>query len=170
MDKAGHSSELAVQRPTTLCVVRHSEAEATHELGDHARTITARGKQLARELGAKLAATQLTFDHVLCSDAVRAVQTLEIISSWQATMLLKPDINNVFYRARTTQWLDALRILDDKYQHVLIVGHEPVMSILVSSLSGTQVVMPPCCTYMLTGLGSWQHIESVKASAKLLFP
>ncbi|TVR31192.1 MAG: hypothetical protein EA404_10570 [Spirochaetaceae bacterium] len=119
-----------------IVVVRHvSAAPAEENLGDFVREITPVGERHARNFARRLAERNLVPQHIICSDAVRAVQTSEVFGA-QSGYAGEIDANPDLYDATEETWLDILRGLDDALDRVMIVGHNPAVEALVHLLTG----------------------------------
>jgi phosphohistidine phosphatase len=109
----------------TLLVLRHAQTEDVRPGGhDIDRRLTSHGEEQARAVGAYLRQQGLAIDHVLCSSAVRARQTLELLD-------LPPvasdhtDVSEAYYNAGSDSLIEAVRALPDGCDTALLVGHAP---------------------------------------------
>ncbi len=118
----------------TLLVLRHGKAEEPSPQ-DHARSLVERGRSAARRMGRFLTATDQVPELVLSSDAARALETAELAreaGGWHCPL----QTDDRLYGAEPQALLEVLRELDDDAELVLLVGHEPGCSGLVSLLVG----------------------------------
>jgi phosphohistidine phosphatase len=122
-----------------LWVLRHAEAEPHDAAPDATRRLTARGEQQARLAGAALARLGVAFDAVLYSPKERALRTAELAAEqWDggAEVLREhPPLAAGFDAAAA---LDAIASIGAD-GHLLIVGHEPDLSLVVADLTGGRV-------------------------------
>jgi phosphohistidine phosphatase len=109
----------------TLLVLRHAQTEDARPGGhDIDRRLTLQGEEQARAVGAFLREAGLAIDCVLCSSAVRARQTLELLD-------LPPlaadhsDVSEAYYNAGSDSLIEAVRTLPDSCDTALVVGHAP---------------------------------------------
>ncbi len=154
----------------TVLVVRHSEAEPSSHRGDFRRELTERGREVAAELGRRLRDDGAEFDAVLCSAAVRAVQTLEAVAGGLGRSVADATVDERFYECGSDGWVTALAGLDPEVRSAMVIGHQPVLSSLVHQLSGEAVHLRPCSACLLRFEGEWDRIADCKASAELTFP
>lgn len=93
-------------------------------LADHDRPLAPRGLKANARLREHLRATGLAPDVVLCSSAVRAVQTLEGVREGlpPATPV---EIDHSVYGADAAGLLGRLKALPEAVESVLIVAHNP---------------------------------------------
>ena len=120
-----------------LWLLRHAEAEPHGTRTDAARRLTDRGRAQARDAGIAIRRMGVEFDLVLFSPRVRARQTAELAAqAWseeqQAMLEVHPPLAGDFDAA---QALDAIRAVPADGR-LLLVGHEPDMSRVVSELTG----------------------------------
>ena len=109
----------------TLLVLRHAQTEDVLPGGhDIDRRLTAAGEEQARAVGTFLREQGLTIDCVICSSAVRARQTLELLD-------LPPlaadhvDVSEAYYNAGSDSLIEAVRTLPAGCDTALVVGHAP---------------------------------------------
>lgn len=124
-------------------VIRHVTAEATQEnMGDFVREISRTGERQAVYLAQKLREKGLVPDCIITSDAVRAVQTAEIIKGQTGC---SGDINAdpELYDATEDTWLEILRDQDNACTRIAMVGHNPAMEALTHLLIGKHHKMKP---------------------------
>jgi phosphohistidine phosphatase len=120
----------------TLSLLRHAKSSwDDSSLDDYERPLNKRGEAAAPRMGAFMAQHGLAPDLVLCSSAVRARQTLELVLPHLAD---RPQVvyEDGFYLAAPSAMLARLQKVDAKARHVLIVGHDPGMQGLALELAG----------------------------------
>lgn len=120
----------------TLFLVRHAQsADKQSGQADHARELTATGRQQATDLGLFFQERKYFFDLVISSTAIRTKQTLEHIFD-----VAKNSHNNhiifedEYYQGTSRYYYNSLLTLDDQFHSVLILGHNPSMTDLLSRL------------------------------------
>jgi phosphohistidine phosphatase len=110
----------------TLLVLRHAKTEDTRPATkDSQRRLTPDGERHALEVGDYLRAQGITIDTVLCSSAVRARQTLELLKLGDRLDPDRVDIADRFYNAGTDTLINAVHELPDDCHVALLVGHAP---------------------------------------------
>jgi phosphohistidine phosphatase len=121
----------------TLSLLRHAKSSWDDpSLKDFDRPLSERGEDAAPRIGAYMAAQGLAPELVLCSPAVRARRTLDLV------LPRLPDGPTVvyedsFYLAAPSVLLARVRRIEAKVRHVLIVGHDPGMQGLALELAGS---------------------------------
>jgi phosphohistidine phosphatase len=119
----------------TLLLLRHGKSRwDSRGVPDHERPLKARGKRDAKRVGRLLAQRQLTPEHVLSSTAKRARGTAKRTAR-TCQYAGEIDLLAELYMAQPPAWLDALRLLPDDAERVLIVGHNPGLEELLGHLT-----------------------------------
>ena len=116
-----------------LYVVRHALAEDVSASGDEGRHLTEVGRQRTQKAAAAMRGVGLEFDLILTSPLARAVETAEIIAAAYATDL-KPRVLVELATGVTPGDAVAALAPYGRNDSVMIVGHEPQLSALVSIL------------------------------------
>jgi phosphohistidine phosphatase len=112
--------------------MRHAKSSwADPDVADHDRPLNARGRLAATLVGSHLRQVGPPLDLVLCSSAVRARQTLELL---QVTDDRHIRIEDQLYGASPVGLLARLRMLPDAIGSVLVLGHNPGIEELATML------------------------------------
>lgn len=121
----------------TLLIFRHGKSDWDAAFDhDHDRPLARRGREAARSMGQYLSEQGPLPDRVLCSSAVRARDTLERASKAGGWPPYSLDLSRAYYDAGPADLVAALKRQDDAHTVVMVVGHEPVLSTLISDLTG----------------------------------
>jgi len=120
----------------TIFLLRHAKSDwANMDLPDHDRPLNSRGKAAADMIGRYFAAAKFAPDHVYCSTARRAEQTLARIQaagqlSWQS----RPEAG--LYGASAETLLKFIQGMEGAGgDSLMIIGHNPGLEDLVQVLS-----------------------------------
>jgi phosphohistidine phosphatase len=120
----------------TLLLLRHAKSSWDDaSLKDFDRPLAPRGEAAAPRLGAYMAERGLSPELILCSPAVRARQTLDLVLPHLAddpTVVYEGSL----YLAAPSVVLARLRKIEGKVNCVMVVGHDPGMQTLALELSG----------------------------------
>ncbi|MFB9377354.1 histidine phosphatase family protein [Kineococcus gynurae] len=152
----------------TLVVVRHAKAETPLGLQDIARPLSERGRADAEEAGRWLAATIDRPDLVLTSPARRTEETTaRLLQSWGKAAAVVDEER--IYEASLGDLLRIVRGLDTARPDavVVLVGHNPGLSDLVSSLSGRMVQLRTTGIAVLDVSGEWADADSTSCALRL---
>lgn len=144
-----------------LSVLRHGFAEpGIGRDGDFARALTVEGSGRLKRLGQILQNREVTFDLLISSSAKRTNQTSEILSSYCPSGRVLFD--DRLYEAELQIIMSILQEIDSSESHVLLVGHNPGVSALVSHLSGEKYINmdPGMMVRMEFHLDDWKHLNN----------
>ena len=115
---------------------------------DADRPLTPEGERKLEQIAEAMEALDLSFDLILSSPFVRARQTAEIIAEALDARKKLEFSNSLACGGDTKELLDYLKRLQPEPENVLLVGHEPYLSGLVSLLvAGTE----SCCVVLKKG-------------------
>jgi phosphohistidine phosphatase len=124
----------------TLLLLRHAKSSWDDpSLADYDRPLAKRGRKAAPEVGAALAAKGLRPDLVLCSSAVRARETLDLVLKALGPPLPEVRYDEELYMATPATSIARLRqqvVNPANAQHVMLVGHNPGFEELARMLVG----------------------------------
>jgi phosphohistidine phosphatase len=123
-----------------LWLLRHAEAEPHGTRTDAARRLTERGRVQARAAGIAIDRLQGDFEAVLFSPKVRARETAELAAEgWEPRQRELLSVHQPLAGGfDAPQALDAISAVTADGR-LLIVGHEPDLSHVVSQLTGGRV-------------------------------
>ena len=129
-----------------LYIIRHAEAiEATQELSDHQRPLTAHGKQQAQYIANLLNDQKIKPDHIISSSALRALTTAQHIATGLAISVDKIFVEPRIYGNHVQEIKSILADIDDEYQTVFLFGHNPSVTWLAQDFSDkVQITLPTC--------------------------
>ncbi len=143
----------------TLILMRHGHAVDSHQaLSDYTRGLTPEGRlAVQRQAGLLKPLPEL----IISSSALRTTETAGIIISalkTEITLILKPEL----YHAQADDYFELLQTVPDKVHTLLLIGHNPSISRLASSLAKTNLSMAPADTILLkaTHAGHWAELTS----------
>ncbi|ATE66694.1 histidine phosphatase family protein [Rhizorhabdus dicambivorans] len=100
---------------------------------DFDRPLNAKGKRAAHRVGEYLRQHDIHFDHVVASPAVRVVETIEHLAEGTGETIA-PAWDKRVYLASAVSLLDVIQEADDRYDNLLLVGHNPGLEDLVLML------------------------------------
>lgn len=127
----------------SLYVLRHAKAEsaAPEGGGDHERPLRRRGRRAARAVGRFLTRLGEAPERVLSSTALRARETAESAreaGGWSAPI----ELCQAIYAATPEALRREIGACEDGTRRLLLVGHEPGLSLLIAELTGSEPDFP----------------------------
>ena len=152
-----------------LTLVRHAKSNWNNaDLADFERPLNSRGLKNAPEMGKRLADAKFKVDLIISSPAVRAITTAEFIASELGYNFKKIKHAEAIYDASLNTLLHLISSLDDNVNNIMLVGHNPGMTMLCNYLSNAGIENMPTCSIaqIQFRVNSWQSIT--EHSGKLL--
>ncbi len=116
-----------------LILMRHAKQTGL-AVRDHDRPLTDGGRDDAYGVGERLACAGAIPDRVLSSTALRCQQTWEAVASGLGSAI-EIDLDLALYNASSHDLLHALLAVDDDVQSLLLLAHNPGISMLGRELS-----------------------------------
>ena len=147
--------------PRYLYLLRHAESkERLPSQPDRERELTQRGVREALLIGSYLFREKTTFDSVLTSVAVRAKATANLLADAMKFEPEKITEEEALYDASTRTFFQFISSLDDRYESVLCIGHNPSISYLAESFTKSEIGdMPPAgMTKIKFTVSSWKEV------------
>jgi len=153
----------------TLFVLRHAKSNWDNsDLSDFERPLSSRGLDAARFIGGLIYKRNLHPQIIVSSPAKRAKQTAVLVK--ELAEISKPIIfDERIYEASPPTLFNLIREFDEKYESVLIVGHNPGFENLVRMLTGENVTMPTAALAKINlDIESWRELDSVSNELEYL--
>lgn len=126
----------------TLLILRHAKSswsDLTQD--DFDRPLNERGRRDAPRMGKLLRAQSLVPEVILASSAVRTLETAKLLgeaAGFAGEIIARSDL----YLAPAAQYVALMNDLHAEYNSVLLLGHNPGMQHLVSTLADSDLKMP----------------------------
>jgi phosphohistidine phosphatase len=126
--------------PKILYVLRHGEARPGIGVrGDFLRELTTDGRKQITRLAQYLKSKDFKVDLILVSPAKRTQQSLDILTSTLAIKNIQETHDEIF-DAEPQKLLDIINNIKQPINNLLLVGHNPGISSLVSFVSGQNYI------------------------------
>ena len=157
-----------------LFLVRHAKSSWDDPtISDHDRPLNERGFRNTLEMGRRLSDRGLSPDALISSTALRARTTAEIMAG--SINFPKDQIvfDRALYHASATELQEYFGGLDDSHFSVMLFGHNPGMTSLVSHLFGLPIDNLPTCgvVHLQFSAESWAEASrSMPSEALIDFP
>jgi phosphohistidine phosphatase len=141
--------------------MRHAEAApAEARQPDKLRELTQAGVKQSLHTGAWLSENNVSFDIIASSSAARAEQSASLVLEGMKLEHARIVSEDVLYDASVRQLLDYINNLEDAYNAVLCVGHNPAISYLAEYLTKAEMgAMVPCSIAVIRfDFSTWKHV------------
>lgn len=146
-----------------LYLTRHAKSSwKDASLSDRERPLNKRGNRSAPDMGRRLAEQGHIPDLIISSPAKRAFTTAKILCKeigYDKSDIIRDDD---LYFAGAVSMSSVLERLDDKYQKVMMVGHNPAMTSLLNMVTSARVFNMPTCAIAVIGfdMQSWSELDA----------
>lgn len=143
-----------------LLIMRHAKSSWDNpEISDFDRPLNPRGLQTAPFMGSQIYQNGLIPDLIISSPAKRAKQTAVLVRG-SAGVETKIHFEDKIYEASPTTLLYITSELPDKYQSVLLVGHNPGIEGFIRILTGEIHEMPTAAVAQISlNIEKWSDIS-----------
>ncbi len=144
----------------TLLILRHAKSSwADDDLPDHDRPLKARGERDAPRMGRLLKREGLVPQLILSSTAKRAIDTAKLAAEG-AGYAGAIRLTRNFYHGDPEDYAGVLCTLEDVYDVVMVVGHNPGLEMLVEQLTGEPERMPTAALAQVAlPITAWQAFD-----------
>ena len=124
----------------TLYLMRHAKAAARESRqDDKTRELTQAGVKDSVVVGTALRERNVAFDLIIASSAARTEETACLVAEAMNYDLNRILLADELYDASVRQFLEYVNNMEDAYNHVLIVGHNPTISYLAEYLTKADI-------------------------------
>lgn len=121
-----------------IILIRHSKAESDELVfSDRERRLTKSGRKDAEKSGDYLASLSISPDLILTSPAQRAIETAQRISTSISYPEEKIRISEVLYSGDAGLQINLIRQTRSEIRQLIIIGHNPMISDLLTWLTGS---------------------------------
>jgi len=158
----------------TIYIVRHAKSSWDKiDLPDEKRPIMEKGKKRTKKVIDYLHANHLNVDYIISSHAVRALEMAKMLAQGLKYPLENIKIDQELYHADGESIRDRICELPDRFDSVMIVGHNPSFTDLVNLF-----LKSPIDNLPTSGVASfsfdtdrWEKVrDSVPGRNFILFP
>jgi phosphohistidine phosphatase len=154
----------------TLVIVRHAKSSWDQPgLSDFDRPLNERGKKDAPVMASRLKEKGIELDYLVSSPAKRAKKTAKYFA--EEFRLKKEDIKLVeaLYGATQSEFLQAVKEIEDKYDNVALFSHNPGVTDFASSLTNVHVDDMPTCAMFAVQANTDSWIDFMEVEKSFLF-
>jgi len=153
----------------TLYLARHAKSYwKDQSIPDFDRPLNSRGKRDAPFMGEVLNDKKIMLDLIISSPAKRTKKTAIEIASKIGYPEKKIQFNEDLYEASSNTIIKLIKKIEEKYDSVMIFGHNPGLTMLNNHLSNHYIDNIPTCGIVALQLDKkWSELD--KNSCKFLF-
>ena len=153
----------------TLYLARHAKSYwKDQSIPDIDRPLNSRGKRDAPFMGEVLNDNKIMLDLIISSPAKRTKKTAIEIASKLGYSEKKIQFNEDLYEASSNTIIKLIKKIEEKYDRVMIFGHNPGLTMLNNHISNHYIDnIPTCGIVALQFDKKWSEID--KNSCKFLF-
>jgi len=149
----------------TLFLLRHAKSSWKDEtLADFERPLNRRGKRAAETMGDYFRSEGIVPELIVCSPAVRARETLELVSK-AAKWSTEVRYDQRIYEASGMRLAEVVSQIDNDRKTAMLVGHNPGMEELLLLLTAESVEIPTgTCAKIAVKAGKWANAVDKRAT------
>lgn len=145
-----------------LLVIRHGKSSWDDpDLDDHARPLARRGRKAAPTMGARLRERGAAPQRIVTSDAVRARATATGVAEAAGLGADAVDQEPRLYTTDEATVLEVVRDLDDRFERIAIVGHNPALHEFIHRMCDLRLgKLPTAAVVQLRfAVSRWSEVE-----------
>ena len=144
-----------------IYLLRHAESPMNPLVDDHSRPLSDAGRVDAFTLAKYIGENKICFDLTLCSTSDRTRETLTIIKDRSIDSFREINYLDELYNASKDKILEVISRRTN--QSILVVGHNPGISELISDFAGLdESSFPPCVfSNFVTKAGDLLSVKSI---------
>jgi phosphohistidine phosphatase len=145
----------------TLLLMRHGKSSWKQpDLDDHERPLAKRGLRDSRRMGEMMLERELIPQTILCSSAVRTLETARGFCQVSSTVVPILAMDSL-YLAEADVYFAELRALPNTLERVMLIGHNPGLESLLQILAERAESLPTAVVaYLVLPIDSWADLSS----------
>lgn len=143
----------------TLLLMRHAKSSWKDDsLNDHERPLKKRGRKDAKLIAKVIEKKDLVPDLILCSTAVRAKETAEIVVEklgYEKEIRYLRDL----YMCEPEDFIEKLQELENSFEKVMLIAHNPGLEAYLQIVDGEIEALPTSAlAYMVLAVDDWADL------------
>ncbi len=152
-----------------IVFLRHGDTEnPAHNVSDHDRALLPGGVEEAKLVGSQILLKNPAINLIITSSARRACETAYVVASQLNYPKEKVIIEDNLYNANLSKIFGVINKIDDQYDSVILVGHNPGFTDCSNEISAVRDISLATCNYCIIEFDcEWSLVK--KGSGKLLF-
>ena len=147
-------------KPYVLTLMRHAKSSwGDADLEDHERPLNERGERDAPEMGRRLKERGLRPTALVTSSATRTRHTARHVAKALGFPIEFIQVDRSLYHASADDMLGVIADQDATFHHLIVVGHNPGISVLANRLSDDLVGDMPTAGVLTVSadVGGWDE-------------
>jgi phosphohistidine phosphatase len=158
----------------TIYIVRHAKSSWNHiDLPDEQRPLMEKGKKKTKKVIDYLLENKAKVDHIISSHAVRAYDTAKILAHGLKYPVENIKIDSQIYYSTSDSLMEQFYGLSNRFNSVMIVGHNPCLTDFVNQFLKEPVENLPTSGVVSISFDtdSWEEIPLASTKTNfILFP
>jgi len=156
-----------------ILLLRHAKSSWDNELiEDFDRPLKEKGKKDALVMAEYIKQSDLIPEYIICSEAIRTKETLDIIlQKINFSSNIKISYTRKIYEADVSDILQLISETDNKFNRIMLIGHNPGMERTVVELTKKEFPFPKFSTcglaYLKSNINDWKEIKIGKTELVL---
>ena len=146
-----------------LYLIRHGRtAERAVDMKDIDRPLTLEGIQNASKVGRFFLLKNMSPDSIMCSIALRAKTTAELMAEQMNYDTSKIYVNEKIYEASARTLLQIVKSIKEEFETVFLIGHNPSVSFLAEYITDEEIGDVTTCGVIRIKCknNTWEEIDS----------
>lgn len=148
----------------TVALMRHSQAVSNNPAyTDHERPLTESGRGLAKTTSRMLYEAGFCFDRVICSSAVRTMETASIVRAEFGGKPMMSSTDSLYLTGSSAYPAAAVDLDEDSEDSVILIGHNPGIGLLIQSWCNRDVFVSPATVAVFElDVDDWPELNQPK--------
>ena len=153
-----------------IFILRHAKSSWDNiNLSDFERPLAKRGINDANTMSDYLRKKNFSVDKVLCSNATRTKETLDIISDGIEFEISDARYTDDLYFKGLDKILGYLRKIDEETKSILIIGHNPTLHFLIETLTKEHIHKFATCNMAIINFNNnWKNLSEGECKLELI--
>ena len=154
-----------------LILVRHAKSDLNQPLvSDHNRILSESGRMDAKLIGQYLYNNHYFPSHIISSSAIRTLETSKIIIK-EIGFKNSIEKQSLIYTDSTIEILNFICDIDNNYESVMLVGHNPTITELINHITNIKIdYMPTCGIAIIEFEKNWMDINKNGQLIDFMYP
>ena len=154
-----------------LILVRHAKSNLNQPLvSDHNRILSESGRMDAKLIGQYLYNNNYFPSHIISSTATRTLETAKIIIK-EIGFKNNIEKQSIIYGASVLEILNLIHNIDNKWNTVMLVGHNPTITQLINNITNIKIdYLPTCGSAVIDFNSNWKEIKKNGELIDFIYP